>query len=310
MLLLENLKKTIQKIAEVLKLKADKTDIVQSDWAQTDVNNKAFIRNKPNITDLTKSTYINLLHSTDDLSSSFWKVSGNITRREIRGSNAEIIIPPHGSIVIESTESFRNLGECRLILKMTGGDYNYKISGDANWNPSPSQASIWEYNRSLVIDNSTYPAGYGIKIEIQSKYQYYLSFQLYSSILYQVNAGKNVTLMPTFTNALKLAPDSTYQIKLTNAIFLNSNVQYEIIPNLYLDLPINVTFLLDQFPGDILPDFMSIKVFLATDGGQITFDSHNIKSAPEGLVMKKLGSYAVILKVGKSYIVRINNPSV
>ena len=310
MLLLENLKKTIQKIAEVLKLKADKADIVQSDWAQTDVNNKAFIRNKPNITDLTKSTYINLLKSTDDLSNNFWKISGNTTRSNLINWGLEFTLPPYGNLVVESKESYRDLGECRLILRMPGGNYNYKISGENTWSQSQYITSSWEYSRSLNINNNTFPSGFSLKIEIQSTYQYYSSFQLSSAVLYQVNAGSNVTLMPNFLNARKLVTDSSFQVRLSSAVLLNSNRKYEIIPNLYLEDPLNVNFLLEQYSGEILPEYLCIKVFLATDGGQITFSSHNIKSAPEGLVMKKIGSYAVILKIGNSYIVRINNPSV
>lgn len=306
MLLLENLKKTIQKIAEVLKLKADKTDIVQSDWAQTDVNNKAFIRNKPNITDLTKSTYINLFNCTDDFSSRFWKLSGDIHRSELHDHGLYFTITPYGSLVIESKYGFRDLGECRLIIGMYPGSYNYRVSGDNTWRVCDNQHNSWEYSRSLLINDSTFPAGYTFKLEIKSTYQYYLGFQLSYLILYQVNSGKNVTLMPRFMNARRISYSST-NTSLSDAVIYNTNSTIDIIPNLYLDYPQSITLNLDSSTD--LPEYLSVNIFMATEGGQITFTSQNIKSAPEGIVMKKLGSYAVILKVGNSYIVRIHNPS-
>lgn len=308
MLLLENLKKTIQKIAEVLKLKADKTDIVQSDWAQTDVNNKAFIRNKPNITELTKSTYINLFNSPDDLSSSYWNVSGNITRKELHNHGMYFTISPSGSLIIESKYSYRDLGECRLLIGMHPGEYNYKVSGDDVWRVCDNRHSSWEFSKSLVVNNITFPAGYSFKLEIKSTYQYYLGFQLSYLILYQVNTGRNVTLMPRFMNARRISY-SSISSSLSDAVIFNTNSTLDIIPNLYLDYPQSITFNLDLSAADLFPEYLSVNIFMATEGGQITFTSQNIKSAPEGLVMNKLGAYAVILKVGNSYIVRIHNPS-
>nr|DAF55108.1 MAG TPA: hypothetical protein [Siphoviridae sp. ctDOT22] len=306
MLLLENLKKTIQKIAEVLKLKADKTDIVQSDWAQTDVNNKAFIRNKPNITDLTKSTYINLFNSPDDLSSSFWKVSGDITRSELHNHGVNFTITPYGSLIIEYKYGYRDLGESRLLLGMPPGEYNYRVSGDNIWRTCDIRSSSWEFSKSLIVNDTTFPAGYTFKLEIKSTYQYYLGFQLSYLILYQVNSGRNVTLMPRFMNARRISYSSITN-NLSDAVIYNTNSTIDIIPNLYLDYPQSITINLDSNTN--LPEYLSVKIFMATDGGQITFISPNIKSAPEGLVMNKLGAYSVILKVGNSYIVRIHNPS-
>lgn len=63
MTFLENIKETIKKIAQVLKTKADKTDIVQSDWAQTDLNDKSFIKNKPQGLDTSLLKKISLTNS-------------------------------------------------------------------------------------------------------------------------------------------------------------------------------------------------------------------------------------------------------
>lgn len=76
MTFLENLKETIKKIAQVLKTKADKTEIVQSDWAQTDINDKAFIKNKPG--DLNTSLLKKISLTNSFFSVNEWAISSNV----------------------------------------------------------------------------------------------------------------------------------------------------------------------------------------------------------------------------------------
>lgn len=310
MLLLENLKKTIQKIAEVLKLKADKTDIVQSDWAQTDVNNKAFIRNKPTISQSGANIYYNIVKGNFDLDKNYWTITGDISFK--RFSNAivstEYFVSPMGTITYKYKGSLIPRGYtqqnapssylAKFSCVLPAGDYYYSIFGRNERHHTENTQTLY------TEDISVNPHSFDFSIRIRSSYNFNNTFPVGNISLYPLENNLYINNDYLVSNTLNITlntNDISFGSLFTYSTYDSNNNLYRVL----LGGSDNNVLRLDSYL-ERLPENIILELYLLGDS-RVTFQGSNIKSSPEGLILKKQGSYATIIKFGTNFIIRINN---
>lgn len=310
MLLLENLKKTIQKIAEVLKLKADKTDIVQSDWAQTDVNNKAFIRNKPTISQSGANIYYNIVKGNFDLDKKYWEVTGDINYKRFSNSivSTEYFVFPMGTITYtykgfliprgytQHNAPSRYLAKFSCVLPP--GDYYFSISGGSEIHHTESTYTL--YTKDIEVNRQTFI----LSIKIRSNYNFNNTFPVGNISLYPLENNLYINNDSFISNTINItlnASELSIGQLFSYSTFDSNSYLYRVLLEGSNTGSIKLDSYIDQLPENII-----LELYLLGDS-KFTFQGSNIKASPEGLILKKQGSYATIIKFGNNFIIRINN---
>ena len=291
MTFLENIKETIKKIAQVLKTKADKTDIVQSDWAQTDVNHKAYIKNKPS-QEAYSRTFKNLIKSVNEFDSHYWYVEGDGSVKE-----GNLYLPPNSLTKLRYKTS-----NIRIPAGIDAGtDFFFLIEVEA-W--KDVSVKFRDQEKTLTNDSWTnitlkghvdlgfvtggWVKGFEIEIRNNSNRNGYISFREIALYTWAV---------PTFL---------TEKVQNTTPKPPNMNPLDTLIQNIVYDLPQSYIF---STSDPNTPDYFTSFHYIMADGAKVTFEANSNMIAPEGITMTKKGAYAIFVKAKDKYILRINNPA-
>jgi hypothetical protein len=284
MTFLENIKETIKKIAQVLKTKADKTEIVQSDWAQTDINDKSFIKNKPDTSSRYPITFNNLLESVKDLDSNYWTLSG---AESIEG---QLKIPPKTKATL-----YYNLSKLPIVGNVDLSKLRVRL------NYSGFQGVIFKF-RDVTSNQEDFFMEADLDLSIPTGWTKGLIFEFENTTtgtrflsLYEISV---FSYDPTVVTTRAFTRNTVEKQKSTDPSKDYQHITYS-EAGTYIYSTNNLT----------LPDYFTTFHYVMSDGVSVTFDGHPNLFSPEGRVLNKRGSYAVLVKAKDRFILRINKPA-
>lgn len=290
MLLLENLKKTIQKIAEVLKLKADKTDIVQSDWAQTDVNNKAFIRNKPVVIGGENDLPYNVIFGGVELDSMFWEKTPNVEVNKYDYTSSHFTIDPNQKVTFKYKDNlfyayrFPHIPtKCKVYIRATVSEgIILECMGERVSNSGLIDLIFFE---DVTIRNDFYFSFHNTTNNLKGVQFHAISVALLENKSYTTindkyfirNTEKNNSIQRSLcSNVLYTEPNSTY---------------------------INVS---DTWTWGAYPEYFTQFHTVMVPGCKVLFHPNVNLTAPDGFEISGVGSYGILIKNREKFILRIN----
>lgn len=293
MLLLENLKKTIQNIAEVLKLKADKTDIVQSDWAQTDVNNKAFIKNKPAIGGVSGFSY-NFLKDDLELDSKYWKITPPTTKVLTEDNEGISIYVPTGQwvtleYIMSNFEINRSINfPFKLVIIMKAVLGRVKVRETESFTSSYTDYTDFVFPLSLSFGDGSFSKGIKIELYNGENSDKWIPIKSIAVVSEKIEYPLPISNLRRVRNAAPKSPHTNVS-NYSNVLYTEPNNYFQPIENTNL------------------PDYYVQHHFITTSGCNVKFNPSSKLTAPDGLELKGLGSYAIVVKTGDKYLLRIHN---
>lgn len=289
MLLLENLKKTIQKIAEVLKLKADKSEIVQSDWAQTDVNNKAFIRNKPVVLGGEPDFVNNVLVGGVELDSMIWEKTPNVEVTKYAYTSSLFYIDPNQIVSFKykdtATFSYRfpiYPTKCRVYIRAR-----------------TPEGVLLESMGEQIRSNGLSDLIFNKVVTIRNDFSF--SFHNTSNTKKWVQIH-DISVSPLENKSYTTINDKSFirntEKYVSPQVSLCGNVIYTEPETTYINIrDYSITY---------YPEYFTQYHTVVVPGCKVVFHSNVNLTAPDGFEISGVGSYGILIKNREKFILRIN----
>ena len=318
--MIESIKSVLSRIASILKTKADKSEIVQSDWAQTDINNKSFIRNKPVIQNRPRDFTYDYSRGFNSLDPEYWEVLKDVGNPQ----NIDIRISYDGHVSFRNTKNVYSEINIAFKPQLGSGEWGAFISRsgeEQRHDGGPLQIVGYNSDSHLDYNNATIFSHSSISIEGDTSPILCVTSANSPSrskcrLAIKINLAPHKGVTFYYFRIYKMDPkDLLVDVHLLNEYeryFSTKPIPSGSDPNNYQHS--NNLYVMDRDESIQLDltrsraenkRYSTYSYIIASPSGQITFTGATI--APDGNLLKGQGSSATIVTTPTQVILRISN---